>query len=301
MSRNRTADTRLVYDASPQVKPDDTPPEVYNPVLRPEQSLPWESVQHHHQSPFSNAAQASEFPTGIASTEAVDSGKKSKSKRSIGGCSVVVLVLSIVIAVLAAAVVGLAAGTGVAVSNYNDANSRLDALRSSYSSLEEVATARIVTPGTACESSSTTTVSSEKTPSSTSSNAVPSSTNFSEITNGCSDRAEDVEGTTYRVPAYNRPIFAMHCNRDASNGLLYAAFVPDFNRCMNACAAWNRYATSQPRCEGVAFVPAWTNFTAADQRSAQGNCYLKPGPQVAADLPRPRSGLEGHAAILVDE
>lgn len=102
------------------------------------------------------------YQTGPGSTA---SGNKRRG--GICGCTTIVFVLSVIIAILSAAVIGLAAGTGVAASNYNDANSKLEAMSSSYSSLQNAA-ATGTTTATASGASST-------------------STSYSNITNGCSD------------------------------------------------------------------------------------------------------------------
>ncbi|KAI1150860.1 hypothetical protein F4825DRAFT_463076 [Nemania diffusa] len=52
-------------------------------------------------------------------------------------------------------------------------------------------------------------------------------------------------------------------------------------------------------CSGVSFIPDWTNRTTAMAVNAPGNCYLKPGPQNSTALTHPSSdGPAVHAAIL---
>lgn len=87
-----------------------------------------------------------------------------------------VLLLSIVIAILSAAVIGLAAGTGVAASNYNDAKSQVRQLKASLSAAQAKAT---------------------PTSSSSSSSGTSTPTDWNSITNGCSDNPGDVNGTRY--------------------------------------------------------------------------------------------------------
>lgn len=88
-----------------------------------------------------------------------------------------VLLLSIIIAILSAAVIGLAAGTGVAANNYNNANTKLRAMSSS------LAAAQAKNTGTPTSSSSSSTTS--------------AATDWNSITNGCSDNPGDVTGLTY--------------------------------------------------------------------------------------------------------
>jgi uncharacterized membrane protein YgcG len=113
--------------------------------------------------------------------------EKKAAAATAGGISLVVI-LSIIIAILSAAVIGLAAGTGVATKNYNDANSKLRVLSSS------LAAAQATNPSqtTGSDGSSGTSTSS-----SSSGSATP---NFNGITNGCTDNAEDVNGLIYHSP-----------------------------------------------------------------------------------------------------
>jgi hypothetical protein len=103
---------------------------------------------------------------------------------------------------------------------------------------------------------------------------------------------------TLPYTVFDRPVFTMFCNADAPNPQLYSLFTPDFNTCMDACAAWNSYNASETDCRGVSFIPLWANMTAAAQGDAPGDCYLKPGPQSRSNLGTPNIGTECHAAIL---
>ncbi|KAG5999846.1 hypothetical protein E4U43_001831, partial [Claviceps pusilla] len=196
--------------------------------------------------------------------------------RTILGCAPLVLLLSAVIAVLAALVIGLAAGTGVAANNYRAEQDRYRDLQASYSSLAAA--------------------------SRTGSGASPTGTpNYSRITNGCSDENESTSGTFYRPDFYGKPRFTMYCNKDAANPPVYSLFTADFNSCMSACASWNSYnasASSASGCQGVSFIPLWSDQVVAVKGKAPGDCYLKPGPQSVAKLQTPNIGTECHAAIL---
>ncbi|KAH0490415.1 hypothetical protein TgHK011_001883 [Trichoderma gracile] len=200
-----------------------------------------------------------------------------KAAATVCGISLV-LILSIIIAILSAAVIGLAAGTGVATKNYNDANSQLKVLSSSLAAAQAEATG---TP--------------------TASAPLPSGTpDFSNITNGCSDNADGVTGSSYRSKFFGKPHFTMYCNKDTINPSMFSVFAPDFNGCMDACAAWNSYnKTTKGSCVAVSFIPAWSNVAVAVAGNAPGDCYLKPGPQTKANLTNPNIGTECHAALLL--
>ena len=171
------ANVRSKYDDSPEVAPGHNLPEVYNNPSHHQQA--WSPQQSTigttYVSPSPGKHEGSIAPgygTEGQYQPPADSGKK---RGVICGCSLLVFVLSVIIALLSAAVIGLAAGTGVAASNYNDANSKLEALSASYSSL-------LKTEPTATGSGAT-------------ASATP--TGYSNITNGCSDGNENTSGTTY--------------------------------------------------------------------------------------------------------
>lgn len=97
-----------------------------------------------------------------------------KKKGTICGCTSIVFVLCAIIALLSAAVIGLAAGTGVEASRANSAENRAAELSSSLASATEAATAT----GTAGSSSAT-------------------STSFAALDRNCSADPTAVTGTTY--------------------------------------------------------------------------------------------------------
>ncbi|RFU78053.1 hypothetical protein TARUN_4166 [Trichoderma arundinaceum] len=206
-----------------------------------------------------------------------------KAAATVGGISLVLL-LSIIIAILSVAVIGLAAGTGVATKNYNDANSKLKVLSSA---LAEATNAPTHTPA--------------PNGSPTSSGGGPSSTpdNWNSLTNGCSTNGGDVTGLTYTSPFFGQANFTMYCNKDAPNAAMYSVFATNFNGCMDACAGWNTYnKTTSGTCVAVSFIPSWSIASNAKAGNAPGDCYLKPGPQKVAKLNTPNIGTECHAAIL---
>ena len=181
-------DVAFKYDDSPEVAPGHNLPEVYNP--QQQQEAPWSpqpstiAPTYTSQTPVKQEQPGSAvggYGTESQYQPAPGSTAGIKKKGVICGCSLLVFVLAIIIAILSAAVIGLAAGTGVAASNYNNANSKLDALSASYSSLLG---GDATTTGTA-------------TGTATSASASATSTSYSNITNGCSDKDEKTTGDTY--------------------------------------------------------------------------------------------------------
>lgn len=156
-----------------------------------------------------------------------------KKSRTICGCTTIVFLLSIVIALLSAAIIGLSTGTGVIAVKYNHVNTKLEALHASYNSA-------IATTMSSVDAS---TASSSPTPNS-----------YSNLHNGCSDKDEKVTGKTYQTDFFNQQTFTMYCNKDAS-GLLYSLFASNFNNRMSACASWNYYNSTRSSCGGVSYIP----------------------------------------------
>lgn len=99
-------------------------------------------------------------------------GRK-KKKGLLCGCTTLVFVLSVIIAILAAAVVGLAVGTGVEANRAKSAEAKLSAAMSSKTSPSTVT----VTATTASASAS--------------------STSFAALDDNCSGDPSTVNGTTY--------------------------------------------------------------------------------------------------------
>ncbi|KAK1237907.1 hypothetical protein MKX08_002486 [Trichoderma sp. CBMAI-0020] len=193
-----------------------------------------------------------------------------------------VLLLSIIIAILSAAVIGLAAGTGVAASNYNDAKARVRELDS--------ALAQAQARGTPTSSGG-------------GSSKTSAPTDWNSITNGCSDNPGDVNGTRYTSQSFDNTNFTMYCNKDThSLSPVYSLFANNFNGCMDACAGWNHYNTTKGKCVGISFIPSWSVLATALQGGAPGDCYLKPAPLTTANLTDPNiGGGEVHTALLVSK
>ncbi|KAL6695027.1 hypothetical protein J3F84DRAFT_349289 [Trichoderma pleuroticola] len=217
------------------------------------------------------------------SPDSIDPEKKAAT--TVGGLSLV-LVLYIIIGVLAAAVIGLAAGTGVATKNSNDANAQVTLLKSALASaLNNPPSDPACATGTG-----------------TGSAPVPSSTatNYNSLTNGCSNDPNGVTGTVYTPAFFNKPHFTMYCNQDTNNPAIFSVFSKDFNGCMDACAAWNSYnTTTKGTCVAVSFIPSWTIAKNAQSGGAPGDCYLKSGTLSKALLKGANIGTECHAALLL--
>ncbi|KAK4134394.1 hypothetical protein BT67DRAFT_434451 [Trichocladium antarcticum] len=197
---------------------------------------------------------------------------KSAPLRTICGISLLVFILSCIIALLSGAVVGLAAVTGIEAQRANNAASSLAALRSSP----------------------TPTATAGPTPSPTA------------IDDGCADNPDSVDKTVYTSFSLLGALkFTRHCNADAPNPPLLSLFTADFGTCMDACAAWTTYLprsfdnTANATCHAVSFVPAWTSKATAGAGKAPGNCYLKGGPQNETGLDTPNIGTPCHAAVLL--
>lgn len=224
-----------------------------------------------------------------------DGGKK---KGRICGCTVLVFVLCIIIALLSAAVIGLAAGTGVEASRANTADARVAELSASLASATATAT------GDA---------------------ASATSTSFAQLDRNCSADPNAVTGTTYDAFSCKPPLnlmvcvcpladsinflvlgnwsFTIQCNKDAKGGPLMALFSSNFDTCMDQCASYNQYLpnlfgsnNTNTTCGGVSFIPLWTPKAEALKGGAPGNCYLKP--TQTGDLTDPNIGTECHAAVL---
>ncbi|KAL2127281.1 hypothetical protein VTI74DRAFT_10988 [Chaetomium olivicolor] len=197
---------------------------------------------------------------------------RSSTARTICGCSLLVFILSCIIGVLSAAVIGLAAATGVEVQRANNAASSLAALNASTTAT-----------GTA-----------------------PGATSTAVIDDGCATDPTRVTGTLYTSFSLLGGLkFTRHCNKDAPHPPILSLFVADFATCMDACAAYTKYVPTNfadtglnATCEAVSFIPAWTNKTTASAGGAPGNCYLKSGPQNATGLTTPNIGVACHAAVL---
>ncbi|KAK7958485.1 hypothetical protein PG996_010078 [Apiospora saccharicola] len=277
-----------VPPAIPEYHPAPTAPEVsVNHGYVQQQSLPpafkrEDSAMYNHypgyaMSPMGPPSTQNYDTTGYGSLPS-DMGGRRREKRTIMGCSVVVFVLAVIIAILSAAVIGLAAGTGVEANRANTAESDLAALRANMTT-------------------------------SSSSSSIAAG-NYSALTRDCSTNSTGVSGTTYTSKFFDLSSYQIACNKDTANVPLQGLFVGNFDDCMDACASYthhisenfaNSTANVNKTCSGVTFVPGWTDRQVAVKGTAPGNCYLKPGPQGKAKLSVPSNGQETHSAFRLDD
>ncbi|KXJ86202.1 hypothetical protein Micbo1qcDRAFT_237129 [Microdochium bolleyi] len=216
--------------------------------------------------------QGSSYGPGTAGTR--NSGKPG---RQLFGCQFIVFVLSAIVAILSIAVIGLAAGTGIATNKASRAESELASV--------SAALAQATAP--------------------------PDPSDFSKIDKGCSKNAGAVTGTTYTSAFFGKTSYKIYCNANAPNPPVMNLFVGNFDDCIDACASWSEFApkianntsaNNNATCAGVSFIPLWTNRTIAIDGFAPGNCYLKPGPLNRTSLLSPNIGGDAvHAALLVND
>ncbi|KAH7109178.1 hypothetical protein B0J13DRAFT_632434 [Dactylonectria estremocensis] len=279
------------FDESPEVYSSSDLPEVYHQP----RSQPWSPQQTAASTYASTTAPKPEDSQYYdqSSSVVVQNGtpyppapSENKNKKIVCGCSLVVLVLSLIIAALSAAVIGLAAGTGISAKNYNDANTKLDALSSSYSSLRNAASTAADATTAGSETATSSAASSSET--------VETARSESDITNGCSDARDNTTGEPYDSNFFGNTTYTMYCNKNAPNDPLFSLFTADFSGCMEACTAWNGYNTTRETCEAVSFIPGWASVPSAATANTPGDCYLKPGPQSRTKLD---DAVDCHAAI----
>lgn len=183
---------------------DQQAPEVFNPtypeaVQHPYHTKPEDGTATYNSSnaPYSNYGSPvgynnhnSNSPHGYhASAAGAQPGddKNHHGRRNKGllcGCTTLVFILSAIIAILAAAVVGLAVGTGVEANRASTAEAKVSSMSS--------ARATVTATTTAASSSA-------------------SSTSFADLDSNCSGNPSGVNGTTYNSfscesPSYNSPV-----------------------------------------------------------------------------------------------
>jgi hypothetical protein len=231
--------------------------------------------------------------------------KPGEEVERVAGCSVLLL-LWCIIGILLAATVGLAAGTGVEASRASNYAAQLQSMSASLSR-----------------------------PSPTSSSPTSTATAFNAIDKGCTLTAATVNGTTYRSFSCESPFsdiqsssglvhfgadydtvlgnntFEVWCRTDTPHKPILSLFTEDFDTCMDACASYSTYTSSDfgiyvngssnSTCQGVSFIPLWTNKSSALVGKAPGNCYLKPGPLSLSSLKVPKIGTECHAAFVIPD
>lgn len=167
------------YDQAPELAPQNFP------EVAPQHHPPHYGYQQPYQAPkpegytdgstYAGAVSTTSPYTAVASplSQHAINDHDPSAKRSKGvlcGCSLLVFILSCIIALLSAAVIGLAAGTGVEANRANEATNKLAALSASVSSAAATKTA---------------------------SASSPTATAFNDIDRGCSNDPDGVSGTSY--------------------------------------------------------------------------------------------------------
>ncbi|KAK1834189.1 hypothetical protein QBC39DRAFT_344497 [Podospora conica] len=235
--------------------------------------------QHHHQNlyadvplpkpePLPPSSVASPF-SAVSRTFTSGYFTPSGKGRRVCGCSLLVFLLSAIIAILSAAVIGLAAATGIEANRASDAAAQVAVLSASLA-------------------------------------AAPSTNSaISAIDAGCEANATAVTGTTYTAFKILGALrYTIYCNRDTKVAPLFSVFTPDFATCMDACAAYTRYIPERfgtganTTCGAVSFIPTWTEKALALKSRAPGNCYLKPAMD-ASSLVVSTTRADCHSAVYV--
>ncbi|TLS29712.1 hypothetical protein PpBr36_01247, partial [Pyricularia pennisetigena] len=197
-------------------------------------------------------------------------------KKTLCGCSVIVFVLSVIIAVLVAAVVGLATGTGIQTARLNEATDKVQSLQASKASIS----------------------------SPTGTGNAPAATTTAVIDNGCSSNPAAVNGKVYTAfELVGSANFTMRCDKDVDAPVLMSLFASDFNNCMDSCSSWTMYAprmfgkNENTTCTGVSFIPLWTTKPNALKGGAPGNCYLKKN-ATTSSFQTANAGTPVHGAVV---
>ncbi|KAK8042476.1 hypothetical protein PG994_012959 [Apiospora phragmitis] len=278
-----------VPPAIPEYHPPPTAPEVTinhgyvpqqpsPPVFKREDSIMYNNYPGYAMSPMGLPSTQNYDTTGYGSLPS-DLGARRKKEHTILGCSVVVFVLAVIIAILSAAVIGLAAGTGVEANRANTAESDLAALRANMTN-------------------------------SSSSSSGAAGGSYDAITGAARQIRLGFQGRLIllnsstchhtRLRATRKHQWA-RCKGSSSptstTASTRAPAIPSTRRRNFANTTSNRNKT----CSGVTFVPGWTDRETALDGSAPGNCYLKPGPQSKSKLTIPNNGQETHSAFRLDD
>lgn len=293
--------TNTDHDHAPEVAPQSYPealppqlPEVYNAQQQAQQQQQtyYAPASKPEYPPMVSSPQPTTLHTPYEASHNGGGGGEEKrrgggAERTVCGCTLIVFVLSVIVAILAAAVIGLAAGTGIEASLASEANDKYQRLQASVSA------AGILTP------------SGTGSPPPAASTSCPNPEPVV-LDNGCSTNSSAVNGQLYTsFKLLSVVTYTMQCNKDVNGTVLYSLFAPDFNTCMDSCSGYTKYATDffgttnvNATCAGVSYIPLWTNKTTALAGGAPGNCYLKRGPLENKAFIIPNAGTPVHGAIV---
>ncbi|KAJ2996649.1 hypothetical protein NUW58_g910 [Xylaria curta] len=266
-----------VWHDAPEVAPQHSLPEVYYPVpapIAPYRGENFASIPLKPYIPYNPTAGLADVPKSAYTVTSpiqnydnqsdrgvLPPGEQSKKTlRRVCRYPVLIIGLSAIIIILAAAVIGLAAGTGIQTHRAGDAESKLAALLSNRSNIDRGCSAN------------------------------PDSVTATQYTSDFYSRP------TFKIfcnsDAPNPPLqsfFVGNFDDCIDACASYSAYTAgNFPRISSS---------GNFTCSAVSFIPSWTNRTEALAKNAPGNCYLKPGPQNPAAFTRP-NGQAVHAAIL---
>ncbi|KAK3987836.1 hypothetical protein QBC44DRAFT_330648 [Cladorrhinum sp. PSN332] len=263
----------------------------YHSYERPDSTKPENPFEPGHSAPSSTyisspySSHAKPAVSAASSRAAVGTAATNKANKpvpilamKICGCSILVFVLSCIIALLSAAVIGLSAATGIESQRANENENRLASARSSLSTSTVVVTTSTFT-------------------------ATP--TSLASIDDGCAETTSATNGSTYvAYSQFGSMKFTRYCKLDAEGEVIYSLFTSSFSTCMDACAAYTMFVprnfgnVEKATCTAVSFIPEWVNKADALRATAKGNCYMKAGPQNLTTLVTPEKSVDVHAAIL---
>ncbi|KAK4199187.1 hypothetical protein QBC40DRAFT_340721 [Triangularia verruculosa] len=229
-----------------------------------------------------------------------------------------VTMLSILVGILAVAVVALAATTGLMAKKASDKDAEIAGMTRKLQSIgdsDSSSDGDSGNAGVAKETATVTVVAPSATGTGSPGSGGSSSTSaflVEDVSNGCDSSPDTITGTDYTTNLYGKVTFRRYCNQKTISDPIYAMHTPDFETCLEACASWSQavpYVFSDVSdknranvtCSAVNFVPKWTDKKESAKRQARGNCYLKSGEQTEGKSLRASSDPVGHCAIVIKQ
>ncbi|KAK0667812.1 hypothetical protein QBC41DRAFT_132625 [Cercophora samala] len=262
----------------------------------------------YHQEPKHYSEAATAQPSTPEFAPATSSGPNKK-----------VTILSVLVGILAVAVVALAATTGLMAKKANDKDAQIASMNAE---LQSVGGGDLGSPsgsnnGAAASEKETVTVT-VAAPSATGTGSSGSGGSSSasaflveDVSNGCNDSREPSTGKDYTTNLYGKVMFRRYCNQKTTSEPIYAMHTPDFETCLEACASWSQalpYVFSDVSdknrvnvtCSAVNFVPKWTDKKESARKQSRGNCYFKSGEQTEEKSLKSSVGdsMVSHSAIV---
>ncbi|VBB84757.1 Putative protein of unknown function [Podospora comata] len=229
-----------------------------------------------------------------------------------------VTILSVLVGILAVAVIALAATTGLMAKKANDKDAQIASMTAELQTVQSSSDGSNSSNEVAASEKETVTVT-VAAPSATGTGSSDGSSSTSaflieDVSNGCNDRPESFTGKDYTTSLYGNVVFRRYCNQKTTSVPIYAMHTPDFETCLEACASWSQalpYAFSDVSdmnrvnvtCSAVNFVPKWTDKKESARKQSRGNCYFKSGEQTEEKSLRSSIGdtTVSHAAIVIKQ